>query len=79
LGYDSGSTSRDRDSVSIPTFSDKVADMHMVKFVADLFKIPEEVVHDTRICKSLVSNRTQASGAMRRDPTLFISDGVFNV
>jgi hypothetical protein len=27
----------------------------------------------------LVSNRTQASGAMRRDPTLFISDGVFNV
>lgn len=58
-GYDSGSTSRDRDSVSTPTFSDRVADMHMVKIVADLFKIPEEAMQAEvdRIRKSLVSEK----------------------
>ena len=58
-GYDSGSTSRDRDSVSIPTISDKIADMHMVKTVADLFKIPEEAMQAEvdRIRRSVVSEK----------------------
>ena len=58
-GYDSSSTSRDRDSVSTPTFSDRVADMHMVKIVTDLFKIPEEAMQAEvdRIRKTLVSEK----------------------
>ena len=58
-GYDSGSTSRDRDSVPIPTISDKLADMHMVKIVADLFKIPESAMQAEvdRIRGSVVSEK----------------------
>ena len=59
-GYDSGSTtSRDRDLVSIPTISDKIADMHMVKTVADLFKIPEDAMQAEvdRIRRSVVSEK----------------------
>lgn len=48
--------------VSIPTFSDKVSDMHLVKIVADLFKIPEEAMQSevdtsSRIRKSVVSEK----------------------
>ena len=58
-GYDSGSTSRDRDSFSVPSISDKVADMHMVKIVADLFKIPEIAMQAEvdRIRGSVVSEK----------------------
>lgn len=58
-GYDSGSTSRDRESVSIPTISEKVADMHMVKIVADLFKIPDNAMQTEvdRIRGSVVSEK----------------------
>ncbi|KAJ6520605.1 hypothetical protein DFH09DRAFT_227803 [Mycena vulgaris] len=43
-GYDSASTSRDRDSMSVPTVSGKVADMQLVGVVASLFRIPESEV-----------------------------------
>ncbi|KAJ7075669.1 hypothetical protein B0H15DRAFT_1026978 [Mycena belliarum] len=43
-GYDSASTSRDRDSVSVPTVSGSVADMQLVGVVAALFRIPESEV-----------------------------------
>ncbi|KAF8154152.1 cytoplasm protein [Crassisporium funariophilum] len=42
-GYDSSSTSN-RESVSVPTISANVADMHMVKIVANLFKIPDQAI-----------------------------------
>jgi hypothetical protein len=63
-GYDSGSTSRDRDSVSIPTISYKVADMHMVKIVADLFKIPDTAMQTEvdRIHGSVVSEKVKFQG-----------------
>ncbi|KAK7055402.1 hypothetical protein R3P38DRAFT_2846886 [Favolaschia claudopus] len=41
-GYDSASTSRDRDSwVSVPTVSGNVSDMDLVRVVAALFRIPD--------------------------------------
>ncbi|TFK36491.1 cytoplasm protein [Crucibulum laeve] len=43
-GYDSGSTSRDRDSMSVPTISGKISDMQLVQTVASLFKIPEQAI-----------------------------------
>ncbi|KAF5376074.1 hypothetical protein D9615_007711 [Tricholomella constricta] len=43
-GYDSASTSRDRDSMSVPTLSANIADMPLVKTVAHLFKLPEHAV-----------------------------------
>ncbi|KAF8999791.1 cytoplasm protein [Cyathus striatus] len=43
-GYDSSSTSRDRDSVSVPAISSKVSDMQLVQTVARLFKIPEQAI-----------------------------------
>ncbi|KAJ7756230.1 hypothetical protein B0H16DRAFT_1539076 [Mycena metata] len=43
-GYDSASTSRDRDSMSVPTVSGSVADMELVGVVAALFRIPESEV-----------------------------------
>jgi hypothetical protein len=43
-GYDSASTSRDRDSVTIPSTSTSVADMQLVKTVAVLFKVPENAI-----------------------------------
>jgi hypothetical protein len=57
-GYDSGSTSN-RDSVSIPTISDRVADMHMVKIGADLFRIPEDAMQAEvdRIRRSVVPEK----------------------
>lgn len=58
-GYDSSSTSRDRDSFSTPTISDRIADMHMVKIVADLFKIPDGAMQAEvdRIRGSVVSEK----------------------
>ncbi|KAG5652063.1 hypothetical protein H0H81_006460 [Sphagnurus paluster] len=43
-GYDSASTSRDRDSISIPSFSMNIADMPLVRTVAQLFKLPDQAV-----------------------------------
>ncbi|KAJ7153568.1 hypothetical protein C8R43DRAFT_1126845 [Mycena crocata] len=43
-GYDSASTSRDRDSMSVPTVSGNVADMQLVQVVAALFRIPDSEV-----------------------------------
>jgi hypothetical protein len=43
-GYDSASTSRDRDSMSSPTISGSVSDMQLVRTVAALFKLPEPAV-----------------------------------
>lgn len=43
-GYDSSSTSRDRDSVSSVTITRNVSDMQMVLTLAALFKIPESAV-----------------------------------
>ncbi|KAJ7686809.1 hypothetical protein B0H17DRAFT_939979 [Mycena rosella] len=43
-GYDSASTSRDRDSMSVPSVSGNVADMQLVGVVAALFRIPESEV-----------------------------------
>ncbi|KAL0952399.1 hypothetical protein HGRIS_006675 [Hohenbuehelia grisea] len=44
-GYDSASTSRDRDSVRGPSsVSGNVADMQLVRIVAALFKLPEQAV-----------------------------------
>ncbi|KAG5646183.1 hypothetical protein DXG03_004236 [Asterophora parasitica] len=43
-GYDSASISRDRDSISIPTVSMNIADMPLVRTVAQLFKLPEHAV-----------------------------------
>jgi hypothetical protein len=43
-GYDSASTSRDRDSISRPAFNAHVTDMPLVMTVAKLFKIPEYAV-----------------------------------
>lgn len=40
-GYDSASTSRDRDSSGSPAISGSVMDMPLVQTVAQLFKIPE--------------------------------------
>src|SRR6202044_907988 len=39
-GYDSASTSRDRDTTASPAISGSVADMALVRTVAQLFKIP---------------------------------------
>jgi hypothetical protein len=43
-GYDSASTSRDRDSISTPAISAHVADMPLVMTMTSLFKIPEHAV-----------------------------------
>ena len=44
-GYDSSSTSRDRDSIaSTPVAYASIADMKLVRTVAQLFKLPEEPV-----------------------------------
>ena len=43
-GYDSASTSRDRDSVSTPAINSSIADMHLVMTVAHLFKIPDHTI-----------------------------------
>jgi len=43
-GYDSASTRGDRDSISVPSISHKVEDMHLVKIVASLFKLPENAL-----------------------------------
>ncbi|PPR02282.1 hypothetical protein CVT24_011620 [Panaeolus cyanescens] len=40
-GYDSSSTRGDRDSVALPTISNNIADMPLVRIVANLFKIPD--------------------------------------
>jgi len=40
-GYDSASTSRDRDTMSAPSLSAYISDMPLVMTVARLFKIPE--------------------------------------
>jgi hypothetical protein len=62
-GYDSGSISRDCDAVSGPITSDKVSNMHMVKIVADLFKIPENAMQTEvdRIRGSIVSEKVKTS------------------
>jgi hypothetical protein len=46
-GYDSASTTRDRDTVMSPTVGGgtSVADMELVRTVAQLFKVPESAVH----------------------------------
>ena len=43
-GYDSASTSRDRESTASPAISGSVADMTLVRTVAQLFKVPETAV-----------------------------------
>ncbi|KAF8889044.1 hypothetical protein BD779DRAFT_1521688 [Infundibulicybe gibba] len=43
-GYDSASTSRDRDSISVPSISGQVSDMQLVRTVAALFKIEEYAI-----------------------------------
>lgn len=43
-GYDSASTTRDRDSMNVPTISANIADMQLVRTVAHLFKLPEHAV-----------------------------------
>ncbi|KAF8064055.1 hypothetical protein FPV67DRAFT_1503362 [Lyophyllum atratum] len=43
-GYDSTSTSRDRDSMSAPSLSSNIADMPLVRTVAHLFKLPDHAV-----------------------------------
>lgn len=43
-GYDSASTSRDRDTLSAPSISGYVGDMVLVRTVAALFKIPEDAI-----------------------------------
>ncbi|KAG6812915.1 hypothetical protein H0H92_015467 [Tricholoma furcatifolium] len=43
-GYDSSSTSRDRDSITVPATSANIADMALVQTVARLFKLPEAPV-----------------------------------
>ncbi|KAJ7270861.1 hypothetical protein C8J57DRAFT_293389 [Mycena rebaudengoi] len=43
-GYDSASTSRDRDSMTVPTVSSSVDDMDLVRVVAALFRIPDSEV-----------------------------------
>ena len=55
-GYDS--TSRDRETLPIPTI-ERVANMRMVKIVADLFKIPDNAiqVEFDRIRGSIVSEK----------------------
>ena len=61
-GYDSGSTSRDRDSVSTTSISDRIADMRMVKIVADLFKIPDNAIQAEvdRVRGSVVSEKVDS-------------------
>ena len=43
-GYDSASTSKDRDTVGSPAISGSVVDMSLVRTVAQLFKVPESSV-----------------------------------
>ncbi|KAG6857032.1 hypothetical protein H0H87_010705 [Tephrocybe sp. NHM501043] len=43
-GYDSASTSRDRDSISVPSVSTSIANMALVRTVGHLFKVPDQVV-----------------------------------
>ncbi|KAJ8506956.1 hypothetical protein ONZ45_g10625 [Pleurotus djamor] len=43
-GYDSSSTSRDRDFVLLPAATAKISEMPLVKVVAALFKLPEHAV-----------------------------------
>ncbi|GLB44150.1 putative munc13 (mammalian uncoordinated) homology domain containing protein [Lyophyllum shimeji] len=43
-GYDSGSTSRDRDSISVSSVGTNIADMPLVRTVAQLFKLPDHAV-----------------------------------
>ncbi|KZP33278.1 hypothetical protein FIBSPDRAFT_847925 [Athelia psychrophila] len=43
-GYDSASTSKEKDIVASPTISASIADMAIVRTVAQLFKIPESAV-----------------------------------
>lgn len=60
-GYDSASTRGDRDSVSIPTISPNVADMHLVKVVAALFKLPDNALQKEvdQIRGSLVTEKVR--------------------
>jgi hypothetical protein len=57
-GYDSGSTSKDREPLPTPTI-ERVTDMRMVKIVADLFKIPDNAIQAEvdRIRGSIVSEK----------------------
>lgn len=43
-GYDSASTSKDRDVIGSPKISFSVSDMQLVRTVSQLFKIPESAV-----------------------------------
>jgi hypothetical protein len=43
-GYDSASTSRDRDSMGTPATGSAIADMQLVMTVAHLFKIPDHAI-----------------------------------
>jgi hypothetical protein len=43
-GYDSASTSRDRDSTNTPAINSSIADMQLVMTVAHLFKIPDHAI-----------------------------------
>ncbi|KAJ6630181.1 hypothetical protein B0H10DRAFT_1775171 [Mycena sp. CBHHK59/15] len=57
-GYDSASTSRDRDSITVPTVSGNVADMQLVRIVAALFRVPEsEVQKDVEQLRTICTEK----------------------
>ncbi|PPQ80348.1 hypothetical protein CVT25_003631 [Psilocybe cyanescens] len=58
-GYDSTSTRGEREKEPIPSLSASVADMHLVKIVANLFKVPDQAVQEEvdKIRGSVVSEK----------------------
>lgn len=63
-GYDSSSTSRDRDSLTVPTLQVHVSDMPLVKTVAKLFKITEQAIQGEvdQLRGKLVTDRVRLCG-----------------
>ncbi|KAG5337071.1 hypothetical protein C0989_010912 [Termitomyces sp. Mn162] len=68
-GYDSGSPSRDRDSISVPPISTNtnIADMSLVRTVARLFKLPEPAVQQEvdKMLGKIVTEKARISTCLK--------------
>ena len=74
-GYDSASTSRDRDSMSTPVNNTSVADMQLVMTVAHLFKIPDHAIQkEIDRLKGQVVTEKACSWSCTRDLQADIAD-----
>ena len=78
-GYDSASTSRDRDSMNTPAIISSIADMHLVIAVGHLFKIPDHAIQkEVDQLKEVVTEKARPCSRMHDLQANTVILGCFN-